>query len=397
MQNRILKIFFFLAAFLQLPFSASAAPSVSSVPATIADKQSVTISGSGFGSKTSPAPLVWDDCTGDTITDLWSGGWPSTATPSAANIKYSTPINGIALPHSHITQYLTGYHAVPNGTGFTGGYDVMVWKTLTNVTYPTTIYLSSYWQADPQWDHGIEDNNFKQFDFSNGSSPYTTSGQTNSNWYTAYNMTHAPDAEHIAWYTHLANVTWLFNDDGGFNTGSLAVPDNNGQNQYWSAGASPLGNWVKTEYEVKITDQTEGYLKVWDNGNLVMNYSGPTDQYTGTTKSIGLGGYARSQVGVTNSRYFADIYFDTTPQRVLACAGSAWTSRGLCEIQIPSVWNDTSVTVTINQGAFPDFSSQYLYVVDADGNANSSGYPITFGSGSSDIIPPTSPTGLSVS
>jgi hypothetical protein len=50
-----------------------AAPVVSGVSGTVAHGQNVTISGSGFGNKSSAAPLVWDNCSGTTITTLWGG------------------------------------------------------------------------------------------------------------------------------------------------------------------------------------------------------------------------------------------------------------------------------------------------------------------------------------
>jgi hypothetical protein len=66
-------------------------------------------------------------------------------------------------------------------------------------------------------------------------------------------------------------------------------------------------------------------------------------------------------------------------------------------MQIPQIWGASFITTKVNQGSFADGSSQYLYVLDSIGTANNTGYPITFGSGSSDIIAPSAPSGLSVS
>jgi hypothetical protein len=43
------------------------------------------------------------------------------------------------------------------------------------------------------------------------------------------------------------------------------------------------------------------------------------------------------------------------------------------EIQIPTAWSDTEITVTFNQGSFTDYETCYLFVVDSDGTA-SAGY-----------------------
>ena len=395
MQKQIFKIFFILALFLTLPIFAFAAPSITSVipVTTFSHGGVVNISGSGFGTKMQPAPLIWDNGSASSLASAgWSGGWPSAADANS-NLRYSPGYRGVAMPHIHDAEYMTGTHAVPTGAGFYGGYDVMAFKTLTNVTYPTTIYLSSYWKVDPAWNSGTDDNNFKLFDFSNGSSPMTTNSSTDANWYASYN---GP--------TDLTNPEWIMNDDGGINSATIIDPDNGGHSHWWDGGASPLNDWVKTEYELKISKASDGYFKVWDNGALVINYAGPTDKYTGTTKTIALGGYAREQDGPTNTRYFSDIYFDTSAQRVLLCAGQAWATRGLCEVQIPqTIWNNGQIQIKVNQGAFADGSKKYLYVVDANGSPSDStsvlgtqGFPITFSSGSSDAVAPAAPSGLSV-
>jgi len=377
---------FTILTLVTLPIIAYAAPVVTGITGTVTHGTTVTVSGSGFGQKSTAAPLVWDNCSGTNITTLWSGGWPNNSSNATYNIAYTTPIRSVSLPHSHITKYLVGAHAESNG--YNAGYNVMVWRTVTGVSYPTTYYMSSYQREDPSWNGSLgapQDNNLKTFDFSNGGEPYAMNSSTNANWYANYGVPN-----------NLSSPQWTINDDGG----SLNNPDNNSHNFWWGSAVSPLNAWVKTEYEISITNQNTGYIKMWDNGVLVVNYSGPTDKYTGTTKSFALGGYARAQGASTQWRYFADLYFDNTPQRIVICAGSSWGSRGRCEVQIPQTWidNGTSAqaTVTINQGSFADNSTAYLYVVDATGTPNTSGETITFGTGSSGVTPPAAPSGLSV-
>jgi hypothetical protein len=265
----------------------------------------------------------------------------------------------------------------------------MVWKTLSGISYPTTIYASWYHQIDPGWDIAADgsDNNFKVFDFSNGSTPYTMNGSSDSNWYYDYQQAGSYPNTYIPWET----PDWEINDDGG----SLVFPDQNSHSRYWYGGSSPLGEWTKEEVEIRITNQNTGYAKAWSNGVLVVDYAGPTDQYAGATKTLGIGGYARQQT-VNSWQYFADIYLDTTSTRALVCAGSSYATRGNCEIQIPSAWSTTSATVTVNQGSFADNSTAYAYVVDSSGVANANGYPITFGGSGSDTTAPSAPSGLNV-
>lgn len=95
--------------------------------------------------------------------------------------------------------------------------------------------------------------------------------------------------------------------------------------------------------------------------------------------------------------YHGEIYFDITRSRVELCNDSSWNARSHCEIQIPNtIWNNSQLQIKINQGSFNDGDAAYLYVMDENGEVNTSGYPITIGAGSPDIIAPNSPSGLSV-
>ena len=69
-----------------------------------------------------------------------------------------------------------------------------------------------------------------------------------------------------------------------------------------------------------------------------------------------------------------DIYIDLTRARVEIGNGSTWASTTHREIQIPSAWSNTSITITLNQGSLANFNNAYLYVIDADGNVNTNGY-----------------------
>ncbi len=53
------------------------------------------------------------------------------------------------------------------------------------------------------------------------------------------------------------------------------------------------GQWSKIELEIKYTNQSDGYIKLWENGKLKVDYSGHTDRYAGSSRAEGIGGYAR--------------------------------------------------------------------------------------------------------
>lgn len=387
--KNIIPSFLFMLLFSSICY---ATPSISTISGTLSHGQSVTITGSGFGTKLTASPLVWDNCSGTKITDKWTGGWPNAASNTTYNLSYRTPIRNIPLPHPHVTKYMAGAHA--EGTSYLTGANVIAFKAVTVSSYPMTVYFSAYVRMDDNWVFNLGspgDNNFKTFDYSNGTSPYTMNSGTDNNWYLEYNDRFTSNTSYGGWH---------INDDTCAYSCLLQNPDQNGSSWWWNGAVNPFaGSWIKQEYEIRLTDQASGYIKVWENGVQKVNYAGKTSGWTGTNKTIGIGGYARG-AGATGSsnnwRYFADLYMDTSAQRVII--GNASTldaSTTLREVQVPTAWSDTSISVNINQGAFADSSSAYLFVIDANGNA-SPGKLITFGSGSvSSPLPPldtTAPT-----
>jgi hypothetical protein len=90
-----------------------------------------------------------------------------------------------------------------------------------------------------------------------------------------------------------------------------------------------------------------------------------------------------------------DIYIQSgTQARVEIGNASNWQTCTHREIQTPVSWSDTSITITLNQGSFAVGETAYLFVVDADGNVNTQGYPVTFTL--SGFGPPSPPIGLKI-
>ena len=387
--NRCMNILTVVLIMIIMPMMIYAAPSISGASGNVAHGQNVVVTGSSFGVKSSAAPVIWDNCSGTNITDKWSGGWPNVAS-SSYNMNYRTPVQvgrNIPLPHSHITKYATGCHVA--GV-YNSGQNVILWKNRTMSSFPQYTYVSWYERFDDNWKFGIADgggtadDNLKAFDYSTGTSPYTMNSSTDSNWYLEWNARPLSKTD--------TNQGWHLNDDGS----SL--------NAYWpnNYAVNPMGgSWTKVEVEICYTNQSSGYIKLWENGVLKQNYSGPTDKYSGTARNEGIGGFARSKTP-GNWRYYADMYLDYSRCRVIVGNASTLTASTKREVQIPSAWSDGSITVNVNQGAFSDGQTAYLYVVDSNGTVNSNGYQITFGKGgtttppTSDTTPPATPSGVTV-
>ncbi len=167
----------------------------------------------------------------------------------------------------------------------------------------------------------------------------------------------------------------------------------------WDCGTCKNRQWDRKEFWIRIGDDPGQGFKFWENATLLENYTMPQDfpqgvgEYLGDNNSkfdyFAIGFYMRTgSEGVTQ---FDDVYVDITQARVEIGDNATWEQCTYREIQIPSAWSDTSITVTVNQGAFKSGAQAYLYVVDADGNVNTSGFPITFAGGPqplTDLTPP---------
>jgi hypothetical protein len=358
----------FAVIVLAASLEARAQPAISAASGPWSHKATVTISGSGFGAKTVAAPALWDDASGANILEKWNGAWPN-STP-AFNLAYRLPQRGISLPHPNITRYIAGGHGGVGGPQ--GGYNVIMFKTRT-IANPAYTYASWYQRVDNAWVFG-DDDNFKTFAFSTGTTPY----ELPNNWYAEYNPRPT---------SRTSGAAYHLNDDATGATRSLQTPDQNGHSWWWDGAVNPMaGSWTKVEMEIKYTNQADGYIRLWENGVLRVNYSGSTNRYAGTTRTEGIGGYARMYNQPNNWRYFADVYLDYSRARVILGNAPTFVASTVREVQIPAAWSNTSITVSVNLGTFTSGQTAYVYVVDPNGQVNANGRSVIIGSG--DPAPP---------
>lgn len=305
---------------------------------TIKHGQLVTVTGSGFGTKSPAAPVVWDTCKEEGLSSQWSGAWPSSS--GEYNLRCRPPHRGVEPPHARSTMYLAGAHAQKNGAS--AGYNVVVWKTRRINSYPAYSYATWYQRADPQWNF-CEDNNYKTFTFGAGTTPYD-----GKYWYHEYNPTFGSRAA--------TNGVWHFNN--------LETPDRNGHSYWWGSAVNPHANWSKIEQEIRWATDGSGYVKVWENGRLVMNYAGRTDNDSGGGSRVeGIGGYARCDNRPNNWRYFADLYLDTSRSRIVLGNASTLDASRKRETQIPRSWSDGLIEYEANLGSFAAGETVYEFIV----------------------------------
>lgn len=342
---------------------AIAAPSINGTSGTFNHKSSVTVSGSGFGTKSTAPPAVWDDAsTGTVPTDNGKWDWYYPHYPDESktyHLHYTTPINGVALPHSHVTRYLAGAH----GEAGANGTQVDFWKD-HDISVSPYIFASWYNRADPAWQFGTDLNNYKSFDHTVASSAYSAQGTMYGGLNPLNNNTDATE-----WGMY-----------------SLRGPALNPMN--------PRNGWIKTQIEWKISKGSDGFFRLYENGALIINYSGPTEgpaapgvegdgSWPGTMRSFVIGGYGNPYGQPKNWRYFADVFLDYTLARVVLANNADLSKATVIEPQIPTSWSPSSVTFSVNLGQHTSGQTAYLFVVDPSGTHNSTGFPVTVGGTSS--------------
>jgi hypothetical protein len=178
-------------------------------------------------------------------------------------------------------------------------------------------------------------------------------------------------------YNNVGNASVPYNERNNINTAGWTYNTTANEFQRWEF-------WVKKNEPYTISN---GEIKIWLDGCLgIENYAYRHDYANGKYVDFRLGHMAQ---GFTESAkaWFDDLYIATTQARVEIGNNIAFNSCTHREIQIPSAWNNTSITITANQGSFNEGNTAYLFVVDADGNVNTNGYPIVIGGSGGDSYP----------
>jgi len=323
------------------PAALAAGPSVVGVVGPLAEGKSITLSGSGFGSKSHAAPLLWDNFEGGTNGHLYSD--PQYGHPE----KWTTQVEctyGIGGYHSQEYTNARSY-----GQGHLSGLQYLATEApcwartkIGVVGQQTHLYFSYRYYLVPQGGNHLK---MGRIGCDDDVHCWPDVGMT---------------AEGPSYYYHFADGTTEHSD-----IGIDPLENQWARDAYWAVISSPGGN-----------DGTVGF---WRNG-VQLYFSAAAN-----TRNAGVHGYYDqvflpyySEAG-PNTLYIDDVYIDDTLSRVELCAGSTWAAKGNCEIQIPSGWQASSVTVTVNQGNFAAGGRAYLYVIDSTGTANSSGLGITIG------------------
>lgn len=325
----------------------TAGPSVSGVIGNLNHGTSATISGSGFGNKSNAAPVKWDNFESGALgAPLSTNGW----------IHYwnnTWPMFSNARAYAGTQSAHTDMPMAPDNFNTAG---------LRNLN-TLQLYLSCQFR----WER-IAGN------YADG--PFIKLLRANAN----------PEFYHSRPRFYSTQRLRIPEHESGISPDQTISPV---PNDIQITGTHSLveGQWNRLEVYYKFSDPAgaaNGALQTWVNLGRNANYTSAVTRGTDSISSTRvidnflLPFMADRLHNVHLRLYVDDVYVDTTQARVEIGNASTWEACTQREIQIPSSWSTNAITVTINRGAFSPGSQVYLYVVDANGNYNSDGYPLQF-------------------
>lgn len=336
------KIIIFVLSILLLETAISfAGPTVTGIFGTLTHGSTVTIAGSGFGTKSVAKPLVWANF------ENWS--------INPTNLGTMTTWSGIKDFSLTASNQPVNSTLVASGEYFRG-IDKQGPNLRVDYNYYQKIYVSLKRYRDYVYYDTINQKFFRLW----------PDGGYINDFLGEYLAGGKPDQIGRC-YTE--NV----DEPGKSYQGTIFTPN----------------KWEIEEFQWSqnsIIDATDGIWRFWRDGGLIQTRNDlrgrSTAQHGNITKLFidnFSGGLSTNMPPDGSKVYVDDIYIDNTWSRVVAGNASTWIASTQREMQIPSAWSANSITITANQGSFTNGQSAYLYVVDANGNVNANGYPITFG------------------
>lgn len=320
------------------------APSISGTSGTLTHGSSVTISGTGFGSKggtNANKPLIWAD-------------FESSINPTS--LGHYTAWDGTQNLTRNVggTQYgNSGANVI--GTRATG---VQAFAFQLVHTFSSKLYAS----GKRRWSAFNTSANYKYFRLWNDAPSSFLA--TNLSDGTCYDESYTTQADRFQGVQPSANV-WR------------------AEEFLWRKGTTtPSGDPITADgyWQMIVNGTTQQLLNGTLCSNLTANYG----------QGLGLEVFdnfdTNEDLANGTNIWMDDLYIDDTWARVIVGNASTLASCTTREVQIPSSWSDTSINVTLNRGAFGPTDTAYLYVFDSS-NVASAGQAITFGGGGQTVSP----------
>jgi len=352
-------------AFLLVLVAGSAQAQIINGVSTFTHGATVTVTGTSFGTKPVPAPVVWDNVE----SGAFSSGWQS-----SRNLKVGSESRHGNSAHCGTINFqgnLNVWPPPPDGSGY-GGAGYFVGPNSVTGDH----WFAQYWfKMDNNWNWG-------------------TTGYPN--------MAAACLSSVKFFRLGDPNSTTLQNfvvASAGYAGNTLAyqteyVSNSNGNLSFGNASNWQIGVWhlFQFEFQESSLGANNGVFRWWVDGTLLVSDTDiMTREGAGQLKRPQILGFYDSWDSPQTDRndfYIDDAYIDTSWARVELGNASVYSQCTHREIQIPSSWGDTSINVTANLGSFPSTTGTYMFVVNSAGTA-SPGFALV---GGADPGPPGAPS-----
>jgi chitodextrinase len=331
-------------------------PSISAVSGTISHGNSITISGTSFGSKSHAGPMLYDDFDNASTTNI-SGREPQIhqGNLSHFNSWIETAVGPGPIPRivrdSNAVKANSNYHA---RMAFTGDYWAL-YLTVDPVNYFTTgeeMYISFWYR----------------YRKTSANHP----GQMKA--WIAYPPTGADKAYFSTAFDTCQSGGWRIHRSEGFGDVSFGMSGPEIDNEWirietylkQSAPSTSNGRWEQAVYRTGTPRRITASL-----GNAALRTSSANWTFWA------FGGAYYSECGNESGTIDVDdFYMDSTKARVELCNAATFSASTQCELQLPTAWSDTSITATLKRGPLAA-GTAYLYVFNAAGSVNASGHAVT--------------------
>ena len=336
-----MKKFLIASIILVWGLSAHAAPSISGVSGTVSNGQSITISGSAFG--TGPNVVLFDDF------EKGTNGQNISTSVGGAQVGQWNEIEGSNYPKYSNANALSGSLAFrANMSAY------WLENVASNLPASTKKVFISWWTLIPS-----------------GTVLPGTGDGAGINWKNVWLQGSGTTDDDL--------VIPLFQGEDSLSIQSNSLP----YSKYFESQFS-IGTWKRFAVYVDGGTGSNGAFHFWelttsgvsqrinDNGVAILDASGYFEQ-------VRINGYGR----VTSSCYptFDDVYIatgDNARARVEIGNSATYANCTKLTVVTPTSWSASSITAKVWRGQFGPTESAYLFVIDSTG-AVSSGYAITFG------------------
>lgn len=375
-----------VALLIALVATTAAGQTITGFSGTADHGSTITIGGSSFGTKATAAPLLWDNMESGTIAAGYS------FYDGTDNVASSTPAYQRHGNSSYV-MYQNSYRggssnfkdtSIPAADKWYAQYWFCFYGDFDICELSSGLACDT--NADTINDSSQNFGNVKFIRVHNPGSQVENFFILGSRLYAAGNFSYKAE------YVSTEDTKYFSSARGG---------------SQWDGDQLMDGGWhlLQFEYVNNTPGQANGEARLWIDGMLYLNDSAMTFQEDDiTTKIIRLGFENSGPCPVPGDTdgfdhtLMDDFYADSSWARVEIGNASTYESCTHREIQIPTSWGASSISVTVNTGSFVTDDAAYLFVTTDAGDV-SAGYPITIGASGGGIPDPgplTAPTGLQV-